>query len=36
VGIVVPDREALIPWAKEKNIEGDFTQLCGNEVYGIN
>lgn len=31
VGIVVPDRETLIPWAKERNIEGDFSQLCGND-----
>ena len=32
IGIVVPDEEVLIPWAKEKNIKGDFTELCQNEV----
>jgi len=32
VGIIVPDQEMLIPWAKSQGIEGTFSQLCKNEV----
>ncbi|XP_065883666.1 long-chain-fatty-acid--CoA ligase 1-like [Dysidea avara] len=32
VGIIVPDQEMLIPWAKSQSIEGTFSQLCKNET----
>ncbi|KAJ8022903.1 Long-chain-fatty-acid--CoA ligase 1 [Holothuria leucospilota] len=28
VGVVVPDREILEPWAKKQQIQGDFPALC--------
>lgn len=32
VAIIVPDQEVLEPWARSKNIHGDFAELCENEV----
>ncbi len=34
IGIIVPDEEPLLDWAKENGISGDFKQLCSNEVKG--
>lgn len=31
VGIIVPDKEELLKYAKLKGIEGDFATLCGDE-----
>lgn len=31
VAIIVPDQEVLEPWARSKNIHGDFAELCENE-----
>ena len=28
VGIVVPDEEVLMPWAKKKGVSGSFADLC--------
>lgn len=28
VAIVVPDEAVVMPWAQEKNIEGDFATVC--------
>ena len=38
VAIVVPDEEVLLPWARENGYEGDFSELCQNQVgmgYGV-
>ncbi|KAK3697761.1 hypothetical protein QZH41_010323, partial [Actinostola sp. cb2023] len=32
VGIVVPDSELLLPWAKANGIQGDLKQLCQNQT----
>jgi len=31
VGVVVPDPETLIPWAKENGLSTDLKELCANE-----
>jgi len=30
VAVVVPDSEVLLPWAKQKGLEGDLKALCKN------
>jgi len=32
VALVIPDEEALVPYAQEKNIPGSFQELCENKV----
>ena len=31
VGIVVPDEEVLMPWAKKNGVSGSFADVCANE-----
>uniref|UniRef100_A0A6B2KZY9 Long-chain-fatty-acid--CoA ligase n=1 Tax=Arcella intermedia TaxID=1963864 RepID=A0A6B2KZY9_9EUKA len=32
VGIVVPNPEVLLPWAKQQGIKGDLPELCKNDT----
>lgn len=32
VGIIVPDEEILMKWAKENGLSGTFAELCQSKV----
>ena len=31
VGVIVPDEEVLMAWAKKNGVSGSFDDVCGNE-----
>ncbi|KAL4239460.1 Long-chain-fatty-acid--CoA ligase 5 [Mactra antiquata] len=31
MGVIVPDEEVMIPWAKENNIQGNLKDICSRE-----
>ena len=32
MGVMVPDEEVLVPWAKQNGISGSFKQICTRQV----
>jgi hypothetical protein len=32
MGVMVPDEEVMIPWAKENGMDGSFSDICSNKV----
>lgn len=31
MGVMVPDEEVMIPWAKENGMDGSFSDICSNK-----
>ena len=35
MGVMVPDEEVLVPWAKHNGISGSFKQICTRQVCTV-
>ena len=32
MGVMVPDEEIIMPWAKQNDIKGSFKDICARDV----
>ena len=36
MGVMVPDEEVIVPWARQNDISGSFKDICAREVSILN